>query len=473
MKQKTLLPHFTSLILALSISDLSIADASAPPSSAPSSGGTLMDTSGPIVPTEPTDSLPVELEPIEVTSEMMDREEWEKIHPSDGIYWPGYIDPEQNYGETGDENCAGNPINIATGNKFQIELDIQKIVETDLELSRTYNSLRPVHWTHTYSSYIVLSGRRIKLVKSDGSSEQFEMNTTRNQAHAISAGEGTFTKIGDKWAHQDLNLDTSTFDSKGRLIRWQSHNGYHYTIRHSDNYNVEITNSLGKKITLTHDYFGRLNKAISKTHQIQYNYDRHGRLIGVSKTIGGKTVKRQYLYEDTKLPFHLTGIIDERGIRFATWSYGSRGRAISSEHAGFEKITLAYDDGDFTTVVTNSLGKKTTHYRRIVLNEYRLVRIEGHASANCPLSNKNFTYDEQGNVISITDENGIETRFSYNSHGLEISRTEAYGTASERIITTQRDVNGIKPVRINEPGKITIITYDTQGRLLEKTEQGS
>ena len=72
---------------------------------------------------------------------------------------------------------------------------------------------------------------------------------------------------------------------------------------------------------------------------------------------------RQFLYNEpahtagTALPYSLTGIIDENGVRFATYEYDSQGRAVSTEHAGgANKATLAYTSAFVTTTVTDALN---------------------------------------------------------------------------------------------------------------------
>src|SRR5262245_57723294 len=49
-----------------------------------------------------------------------------------------------------------------------------------------------------------------------------------------------------------------------------------------------------------------------------------------------------YHYEDPLNPYALTGITDERGVRFATWTYDARGRVLTSKHAsGVDSYSFA------------------------------------------------------------------------------------------------------------------------------------
>src|SRR6185437_8771940 len=78
----------------------------------------------------------------------------------------------------------------------------------------------------------------------------------------------------------------------------------------------------------------------------QYAYDSQGNLSSVTYPDGAS---RLYVYDESAFtagvdqPHSLTGIIDENGVRFATYSYNASGQATHSEHAGgAESITVNY-----------------------------------------------------------------------------------------------------------------------------------
>ncbi len=405
--------------------------------------------------------------PIPLTSYQKPIPLWRSENPQTGSYPYGQVDPRQNLGEPGSESCTGNPINMATGNKFQRETDIASQRVNTLEFARFYNSNRRVHWTHTYSTYLVFRSTHIQLVSADGLERSFLRDSGGTLATSTALGAGSLRKVGNGWEYVNLEKDVQAFDSQGRLVQWRGSSGYQYSLAYAGAV-VTVTDSYGKKMTLEHDTYGRLTKVSNAAISVQYGYDSGGRLIAATrKGTGNWSANRQYVYDDARWPFHLTGLIDERGIRFATWSYDGRGRAISSEHAGgVEKVTLAYNDLGVTTL-TNALGKRSIHTFQTIASVRRAVKVEGQASPNCSLSNSSFAYDEPGNLIERTDEKGVQTRYAYNALGLEISRTEAYGTAQARTIVTERDSDGVLPVAIREPGRQTLMTYDGQGRLLE------
>ncbi|TQL06106.1 YD repeat-containing protein [Pseudomonas sp. SLBN-26] len=239
--------------------------------------------------------------------------------------------------------------------------------------------------------------------------------------------------------------------------------GDSHTLSYSE-YETRVTDDQGNQISYTEDAQGQILSASKNGNTIKYIYDG-SRLTEVLYERGGVTQRRQYHYEAPQDPGLLTGITDERGIRYATWTYDDQGRAISSEHAGgAEKITVAYN-ADGSSTVTNALGKRTTYRFQTIQGIRRITAIEGEPSANCPNSNATFTYDDRGLVKTRTDNKGHVTTFDYNERGLEVSRTEAYGTPQARTVIREWHPTLFLPVTITEPDRTTRYSYDVQGRL--------
>ena len=87
-----------------------------------------------------------------------------------------------------------------------------------------------------------------------------------------------------------------------------------------------------------------------------YGYDAAGRLTSVNYP---DNAVRTYHYEDINFVHALTGITDENGDRFATWSYDGAGRANSSQHAGgAEAVTLYY--GSFSATANEGPTTSST-----------------------------------------------------------------------------------------------------------------
>src|SRR5690606_10002099 len=89
-------------------------------------------------------------------------------------------------------------------------------------------------------------------------------------------------------------------------------------------------------------------------------------------------------------------------------------------------------------------------------------------NSGCGANSAATTYDSSGRVASRTDFKGVITTYSYDSRNLEVSRTEAYGTAKARTVTTTWHSTFRLPMSIVEPNRTTSFTYDGNGNVLTR-----
>lgn len=176
----------------------------------------------------------------------------------------------------------------------------------------------------------------------------------------------------------------------------------------------------------------------------------------------------------------LTGITDENGVRFATWTYDCNGRATSSQHAGgAEKVTVAYSDisadGTRVSTVTNYTGDPAAPIATSRSYTYKLINgTPKMMSSDTPCidcSNvATRSYDANGNTAAVTDWDGNRTTFVFDTNrNLETSRVEAAGTAQARTISTTWHETMRLPLQISEPKRLSTFTYDIYGNLLTRT----
>ena len=364
-------------------------------------------------------------------------------------------------------NSAGNPINFAIGNKFQSEIDYSPGSSSALKFTRSYNSLDGL-WRHSFSTYLSFAGTQYVSVMMHHGRESF-FTVSGTTITPTSADLGVLTKVGTAgWRYISTDNERFTFNTAGKLTQWSNAQGAVHQFAYSGN-QVTVTDNLGNSLTYTEDANKQPLTLTAPGVQITYGYNANKRLTSVTKVMGGQTTQRQFHYEDLRNNSWLTGITDERGVRYATWSYDDKGRAISSEHADrADKVTVAYN-ADGTVSVTNELGKVAKYSFQYIKGVRRITSIQGEPSANCPNSNSSFTYDTNGLLKTKTDNKGHLTTYTYNARGLEISRTEASGTAQARTITTDWHPTLFLPTVVTEPKRITTYYYDDQGRQLSRT----
>lgn len=357
--------------------------------------------------------------------------------------------------------CVGNPISLAVGNKFQAVNDGLP----GLSFIRFYNSLDGF-WRHEYSTSIRLSaGTTHALVRKDGRESLFTVQTTA-QGTVVTPPPtelGKISKTMSGWEFLDTDNTRYTFNSDGKLTRQESSFGSYRNLSYLGS-TVTVTDEKGNQLVFTED---KSNQPLTLTQgdlQITYLYNPSGLLQQIIKTEYGKSSNLTYHYEDTRSTKLLTGITDESGVRYATWSYDEIGRAVSSEHNnGAEIVTVAYN-ADGSATVINGYGKKIVYRFQIFHDVKRVTAIEGEPSTNCPFSNSTFTYDAKGLLKTKIDAKGNLTTYDYNNRGLEVSRTEASGTLQARTTTTEWHPSLFLKTKVTEPDRITTYQYDAQGR---------
>ena len=401
-------------------------------------------------------------------------------------------------------SVLGNPVNIGTGNKFQVETDYQSPVQGGLSYRRYYNSFGDDAglatrygngWTADYWQRIVpVSSTEMEIQRPDGKHLRFKLNNgvwtpdadVVMRLHELTDSQGNRTGWRLTLADDTVEEYDSDNVNVGRPIAITTRSGRTTTLE----YNLtaaqggddiptsldRVTDAYGRSLSFHYDTNAHLVSVTDPAgNDIRYTRDASGNLTSViypdaTPADPNDNPERIYHYEDTNFPHALTGITDADGNRFASWTYDSYGRAISSEHAGGAgRIDIVYHS-DATATVTDAGGASSTYTFTSPLGVVKPAQITGDPCSDCG-SAQSVTYDANGYPASATDLNGNVTNYVYNSRGLETSRTEAVGTPQERTITTTWHPDFRLPLTITEPGKVTAFTYDSQGNLLERKEE--
>ncbi|QJR13340.1 RHS repeat domain-containing protein [Usitatibacter palustris] len=160
-------------------------------------------------------------------------------------------------------------------------------------------------------------------------------------------------------------------------------------------------------------------------------------------------------------------------MRLSTYTYDSLGRVASSQRAGGEnKYTFSYSTSGAvsTTSSTNAFGYAEQFEFQIVNDVLKLKKemVSGAGQSTA-------TFDGNGNPTSRTDRAGNVTNYVYDAtRNLETSRTEGFGTAVARTITTTWHATHRLPATITEPSGVagvnlvTEFTHDASGNVLKK-----
>lgn len=378
-------------------------------------------------------------------------------------------------GDGGPSEYAGNPVLIATGQKVELVTDLE-IPNSLLSFTRNYWSSRldtssvGLAWQHNWQMSIkqLQSRERIKLYRNNGRGIIF----TPYNGVWKSDGSDTevITKLPDTqgWKVQTATGETEYYNSQGQLISYEKHGYPTVTLNYNANKQlISLTDTKGRSFTLTYNTKNLITQiTASNGSSISYTYDTKNRLTSLSKDSNTK----KYHYENTQFTQLLTGITDERGIRYASWSYNDKGQAITSEHTGgADKYTFEYLPNNQTRI-TNPLGKTSLYTFQDIRLEKKIKSIEGEALNTCIGTNRTFRYNAEGLVVSEITENGSEKKYQYNDRGLEIQRDfiKSNGPLYKTITTKWHDTLPL-PLEINNTGQRQSFQYDTNGRLIEYT----
>ena len=300
--------------------------------------------------------------------------------------------PEDNR-DIGEDRCSvGNPISPSIGNKYQAEDDYIGAGFFPLVVSRRYNSAIG-SWRFSPEIRIDSSGIQALVIREDGKKILFNSDGQGGWVTDLNV-TGLFERLEDNtgnttgWRYTTLDQQIDEYDATGRLTAITHRSGFSHTYTYTAT-DITVTNSEGGVLTYQLDTTGRITGFTDPdNNQYTYSYDTEGRLTGITYPNSGGT--RIYHYEDTNISNALTGITDANGDRFATWTYDSQGRAVSSSHHnGSDLVTIGYDQSYYTinprATVTNPLGKQTTYHFAIVHGVRKITQVEGHPSNNLSL----------------------------------------------------------------------------------------
>ena len=229
---------------------------------------------------------------------------------------------------------------------------------------------------------------------------------------------------------------------------------------------VAVVAPSGRALRFAYDTFGRVASVAAPDGAVtKYAYNENDMLSTVTRS---DNTTRQYVYEDMRFPTALTGVIDEAGVRYATYAYDDQSRAVISElTGGADRYQFQYGPDGQTTVLTPDGG--STVYSFLKQNG---VLLPTGVSAPCPSCGKtsfSSEYDANGNATREVGYDGASTTYAYDAQGRETKRVEAAGTASAKTTTTEWHPTWNLPTRVASPGKLETFVYDANSRLTTYT----
>lgn len=350
---------------------------------------------------------------------------------------------------------AGNPVHIVTGNKYQREVDIAPVsYSAGLAFARHYNSQSSYHsvmgygWSHTYDIQLkVLASGIIKLRQADGRHLYFKPDQM-DQFQPQQASDGKIHKLQNGYDWVWSNGKTFQFNNQGRLTHITNADGDVLNLVYIGHQLHKVIDNHQRTLLFRYSKQGHIREILDPAgKQYLFRYDHNNNLISVTNPAGHLRI---YHFEDPADHHNLTGITDERGIRYAKWAYDDQDRAVLSTHAdNVEKITLEYMPAE--TRVTNSLGVSTIYHTGYRNGVPIVSKVDGPGCSSCGKNYAAYQYNSRLQLTQITGHDGISRRYHYDDLSRLIQISEHSGNKAR--IIAKYGYEGImsKPVLITEP----------------------
>jgi YD repeat-containing protein len=327
----------------------------------------------------------------------------------------------------GQKSC-GHPINIGTGNVFEEVTDYQTAGPNKLSFTRYYNTRTPnnqsslflyfwrsnfdrrLHWTSTYLYALRADGKQLYFGGDGSGGWVFGYGGDMDVRLAQSGSTFTLTDWDDNvetYTTVALPYQLCRDDFCAILTSIKMRNGYTQTLQYDSSYKlISVTDSYGRTLNFTYNAAGFLDTVTTPNGLVlTYSYTAAPNIVlaGVNYSTNPPT-SLTYLHD----PYYytlVTGIIDENGKRYASWTYDGTGRGTSSQFAGAAELTtLAFNDNANQRTVTNALGQREVYTFAFSQNNTpKVTEIDRLASSTTAAATKLSSYDSNGYVASETD----------------------------------------------------------------------
>ncbi len=319
-------------------------------------------------------------------------------------------------------------------------------------------------WRTNYARTLTISSSSAAITDGTGATTQFT-SAGGLWVPALSGTTAALFTSGSNYLYTLPDNTVEKYSSAGKLTRISYLGGGGLNLSYnSSGLLATIANENGRQMTLSYGSTSRVATLTTPDGAYSYSYDASGRLGKVTKPNAKFT---QYHYENGTYTNALTGITDESGIRFASFTYDASGKGNLTQYAGpSNNYTINYtSSATGLSTTTNPLGKNTTYNLFNYQGQRRVTQVNGVASTNCVASNRYYNYDSRGWLIGATDWENNTTRYQYDDRGNVTQVTEADGTPQQVITSLTYSSAYNLPLTVSEPGRTTTTIYDAYGRV--------
>jgi len=409
------------------------------------------------------------------------------------------IDPAIAVGHAPTTGYAVDPVNTATGNFLETEVDLG-----------FNDSARGLTWARTYNSFDTGTGGF-----GPGWSSWTECGLAFDDEAARARLEDgraiVFPRQGDGWGRavgenrwldrtpggyrvHDNTGRTWDYTPDGRLHATGTGTGNRTTYHHDDAGRlVRVTHARGRSLDLVWDGDRVVAVRASDGREATYDYDEHGQLVstdtdqgvrsygwtadgvigrvtdadGVVELVNDYDERRRVTRQRTRhgrvvrfsyLDHRITVVADEDGGRSNTWLHDARGRLVGVVDSDEQRQSMAYDQWGNLVMVTERNGDVTVHEHDDRGRRVRTVTPSG--------ADVTYGYDDRDRVTTVVTESGAVTGYAYEG----TDRNPSLMTDPEGGRTHLSWTDDLL-TRLTDPTGVTVtMAYDAHGDLVSTTD---
>jgi YD repeat-containing protein len=407
-------------------------------------------------------------------------------------------------------NCTGNPVNAATGLKYQVQGIFENTggggVDYRIEYANRVGAAIPAGthgtaWLGSYERTLVAVSvdsetyvpTTVVARRPGGASIIFRRQVSGAYLPDSDRSESlqfvpASVSVPERWLLLDRTSNAieeygsfffdTAYSQPSTLLRSVNHaqGGATAVLADANGFAGIINRQTGRYVLFQKDAQGRVKSAAyaGSPDSVVIEYDGANNL---SKLTWPDSSSRAFLYEDGRWPNHLTGIVDEKGARYASWGYDAQGRAVNSQHAGgAEEVSINY--AATSSIDTDARGTARVRQLSTVQGIPRTTSISQPGGAGCAAASSTIQYDANANVVRRDDFASRRVCSAFDlARNLESTRVEGLATSAvctsltasgaalplgSRKISTRWHPDWNLPTARAEPLKLTTWVYNGQ-----------
>ncbi len=385
--------------------------------------------------------------------------------PYDGSDLPGFYGYDAEGVRPGRVDlCAGDPVNCATGNFFEEQVDFAIGGRgVGLDLVRTYNTQEAASgsgaagrfgfgWSFSFGERLAIDAAsgEVSVRHADGQVARFARKDDGSYAPERLVQSSLRRNSDGSFTYTLPDQRTFAFDAAGRLSAKADRNANETTLAYDGAGRLgSITDPAGRKLTFAYNPDGTVSQATDPAGRtVRYGYDAAKNLIEVTD-VGAKSWRFAY---DSR--HRMTAMTNPRGAR-TTNVYDARDRVIVQSDPLGRETKWAYD-GDETNV-TDPAGNVTEERFRSHLP----VTITGAQGTSADAVTR-LAYDADANLVKVTDPNGRAWSYGYDGQGNRIRATDPLGHSTAHTYDSKRNLTALTL----PSGRMTSYGYDARSNLV-------